>query len=150
MSSARTVEITCPQCNKKQATEVWESVNVTVDPHLKQSFLENRLNVFTCDGCKWSGPVDVSLIYHDMTNRIWVHYVTREDMKSPEFYRSITKDGTMKLDPISAKVVPRYFSHPHFVFSMKEMVLYIIFREFCAEHGVPCVTEKESTTPTGN
>ena len=115
---------------------LWESVNVKLDPNLKDDLLKQRLNVFFCEKCEWSGSVDVSMLYHDMEKGFCVQYVAKEDMKSPEFYRSITKQGTLQLDPISVKIAPEYLKKPHYVFSMKEVILYVAFRDLCEVYGV--------------
>lgn len=65
--------------------------------------------------------------------------VAKEDMKSPDYYRHLSKQGTLIFDPLSTKIMSKsggeYLSRPHHVFSMKEMLRYILFRQFCAEYG---------------
>jgi hypothetical protein len=101
--------------------------------------MKGRLNAFSCAKCGNRGPVDVSLLHHDMEARYCVQYVTINDMKSPEFYQNLTKTGTVIVDPISSHVLNtsggQYLEHPHHVFSMKEMRLYIAFRDLCATWG---------------
>ena len=84
--------------------------------------------------------VDVSMLYHDMEKGFCVQYVAKQDMKSPEFYKSITKHGTLQLDPISVKIAPEYLKKPHYVFSMKEVILYVAFRDLCGIYGVEEIT----------
>jgi len=119
--------------------EIWSTVNVTIHPHLKDEVLQQRLNVFCCGKCGHRGSVDVSLLYHDMGAKYCVQYVAKEDMRSPEFYANIMKNGTVIVDPISAKILGasggQYLEHPHHVFSMKEIILYVAFRDLCAVWG---------------
>lgn len=139
MSLPRHVEITCPQCNTTQEMTLWDSVNATEHPHLKEEILEQRLNAFFCSQCDYHGSVDNSVLYHDMDGKFCVQYVAKEDMKSPKYYRHLSKQGTLIFDPLSTKIMGKsggeYLSRPHHVFSMKEMLLYILFRQFCAEYG---------------
>jgi hypothetical protein len=74
-----------------------------------------------------------------MDLRYCVQYVCKEDMKTPEFYSNLRKDGTAILDPSSAKALGAtgsdFFTRPHHVFSMKEIILYVAFRDLCAAWG---------------
>lgn len=139
MSLERTVEITCPKCSTTQQMQVWSSVNARLDPQLKEEILQQRLNVFFCEQCDFRGAYDESLLYHDMDGKYCVQYVAKEDMKNPKFYQNLTKEGTVIFDPVSTKIIGTtqggHFTHPHHVFSMKEMLLYILFRTFCVEYG---------------
>ena len=99
-----------------------------------------RLNVFQCEQCAHEGFVDESVLYHDMENRYCVQYLSRETAKNPEYYASnLTKRATVVLDPLSQRILEKngetYLNHPHFVFSTREMVAYIAFRELCAHLG---------------
>ena len=139
MSSSRIIDVTCPQCSTAQQMELWSTVNVTLDPHLKEEVMQERLNVFFCAQCDYRGSVDASLLYHDMDARYCIQYVAKEDIKSPEFYANLKKDGTVVLDPISSKALGAtggdHLTRPHHVFSMKEVLLYVAFRDLCATWG---------------
>lgn len=93
------------------------------------------LNVFICEKCDHHAHVDTSFLYHDMQGRYCIQYVAREDMESPKFYANISKQGALAFDlPTSESVAVSgndYFFRPHFVFSVKELPLYITFRELC-------------------
>ena len=134
------IEITCPRCNTTQEVQIWDSVNVTLNPELKAEIMNQRLNVFICGHCDYRGSVDVSLLYHDMQKRYCIQYVAKDDAKSQEFYGNIAKDGTVIFDPISVKAFGvatggDYMTKPHYVFSMKEVTLYIAFRDLCEAWG---------------
>ncbi len=139
MSLFQTIDVTCPKCSTAQQMKLWSTVNVTLDPHLRDEVLEQRLNVFFCTHCDYRGSVDASLLYHDMEGRYCVQYVSKADMKSEAFYANIKKDGTAFIDPISAQALGAsggdHFTRPHYVFSMKEIVLYVAFRDLCAAWG---------------
>ena len=135
------MEVTCPQCAVTQNMELWTSVNVKVDPHLKDEVLEQRLNVFVCgqEGCNYQGSVDISVLYHDMDGKFCVQYVAKADMKSPEYYRHLSKQGAVIVPQMAARMMEKtggdYIVRPHHVYSMKEMLLYILFRQFCEAYG---------------
>lgn len=118
---------------------LWSTINVTLDPHLKDEVMQQRLNVFFCAHCDYRDFVDSSLVYHDMDGGYCIQYVAKDDMKSLDFYSKLKKDGTPVIDPISAKVLGatggNQLTHPHHVFSMNEIILYVAFRDLCAIWG---------------
>lgn len=101
--------------------------------------MQQRLNVFTCPRCSYSRFVDFSLLYHDMEAKYCVQYVAKQDMKEPRFYENIRKDGSVIVDSISANILGatrgQYLGHPHHVFSMEEIILYVAFRDLCLTWG---------------
>ncbi|WP_395746031.1 CpXC domain-containing protein [Prosthecobacter sp.] len=141
MSMLQTVEVTCPECSVTQKMSVWTSVNVKADPHLRDEVLEQRLNVFSCgqQGCDYRCPLDISVLYHDMDGKFCVQYVAKEDMKNPNYYRHLSKQGVVMVPHLAAQMMEKtgghYIRRPHHVFSMKEMLLYILFRQFCEAYG---------------
>ncbi len=138
MSIKRIEEISCPACGQVQRMLVWSTVNA-MDPAAAQLVRDQRVNVFHCEQCGHEDFVDESLLFHDMEQRYCIQYVSRADMGSPGYYANISKRGTVILDPLSQRIVDRkgesYFNHPHFVFSMREMAAYIVFRDLCSEYG---------------
>lgn len=77
MSSRKIVTITCPQCQKEKRFEMWDSINVTFHPDLKEKVLTGQLFRFTCESCGMTGPVDYGFLYHDMTNKIMLHFLAQ-------------------------------------------------------------------------
>ncbi len=74
MSLPITLDITCPQCSHPQQFQAWRSVNVTLDPELRDRVLSGSLNLFHCEECGTQAPVDTGLLYHDMERQfmVWV------------------------------------------------------------------------------
>ncbi len=138
MSLKRIETINCPACGKQQDMFVWSTVNA-IDPKAAQMVREQRVNMFQCTQCAHQAFVDSPVLYHDMENRYCVQYVSRDQMGDPDFYATLSKQGTLILDELSQRLFDSqgetYFNHPHFVFSTREMAAYIVFRELCAAHG---------------
>jgi hypothetical protein len=76
MSLNREERITCPVCGHQQSFVVWHSINVSVDPSLKEPLLHGRLTTFQCGRCSESTHVAYDLLYHDMDHllAIWLKY----------------------------------------------------------------------------
>ena len=79
MSSCNTSQIPCPKCQHRQDFTTWNSVNVDLDPSLRDRLLSGELTRFTCDRCQHSCEVSYALLYHDMTRKLMVYIVTGGD-----------------------------------------------------------------------
>ncbi len=66
MSREIEVDVTCPACLFKAVVPVFTSVNVTMDPDLRDKIFDDELNRFTCPNCGRSMVLPVNLMYHDM------------------------------------------------------------------------------------
>ena len=131
--------ITCPRCGHKQLSELW-SVVTTKDIHAAQQVRDERLNRFDCARCDHRGSVDVSLLYHDLESGYCIQYLCKLDADRADTYRNINKQGGYVIPHGSLAKLERMgetcLAFPHFVFSMREMVAYIRFRDRCAQWGV--------------
>ena len=60
--------------------ELWDTVDVSENPELRQVALEGEINYITCPSCKRKMHTDKSFLYHDRDNRIMLwHY--KESMR---------------------------------------------------------------------
>jgi hypothetical protein len=66
MTIERQVELECPDCQEKQMTTVWSSINVQVNPEAKQELLKGQVNVLFCRTCGNHAIIATALLYHDM------------------------------------------------------------------------------------
>jgi hypothetical protein len=72
LSLSRCEEMTCPVCGHTQTCEVWSSVNIGLDPELKDRVLRREINKFQCEKCNRGFPIAQSLLYHDMPKRLMI------------------------------------------------------------------------------
>jgi hypothetical protein len=82
MSRTEETTLTCPACAHEQAFTMWTSVNVTLDPELKQRLLDRSLIALSCEHSGQTADVQYNLLYHDMQANLMVWYVT--DDQKPE------------------------------------------------------------------
>ena len=78
MSIPTPVNISCPQCGKTQEFTVWRSVNVTVDPEVKEVLLKGKLTTFRCKSCGHEAIVPYDTIYHDMDRQFMIFLFHQE------------------------------------------------------------------------
>lgn len=71
--------VTCPKCGAEKEVAIWESVNTSVDPSLKQMVLERRLTEFVCPSCGYTTPVIYGFLYHQPEDKVMISFVTSDD-----------------------------------------------------------------------
>ena len=75
MSQKKPYNIRCPKCAQEQEIELFESVNVTAEPGLREALMHNQLNSVTCAGCAFTFQVHKPLLYHDPARRFMIYWL---------------------------------------------------------------------------
>lgn len=134
MSLASQRELTCPYCGANQEVTVWESINISLDPELKEQLFAGQINVVRCEECEKQALIASSLLYHDMSQKIAVQYFPHEALQDASFLQRFNEDGTLKTDIYPPEMIEdfQYLVYPHIVFNLNEMLRYIQFREAIA------------------
>jgi len=71
MSTRSKIDVTC-ECGEAFKADVWQSVNVTASPELRDEILNGQMNVVTCPGCGRRFHVEIPFLYHDLEKREWI------------------------------------------------------------------------------
>jgi hypothetical protein len=58
MSIEHPVVLDCPMCQRTKTVVVWESLNADVIPDAREQLLQDKINVFECDGCGQTFPIE--------------------------------------------------------------------------------------------
>jgi hypothetical protein len=87
MSRSATQTVTCPHCGHEQDFMRWDSVNVELNPELRQGILSGALFMFVCGGCGQRVEVAYDMLYHDPVGRrmFWLRtaeLMSREDAQA--------------------------------------------------------------------
>lgn len=72
MTKMESIEVDCPFCGAKGSYEHFASVNVTLDPELKEKVLDESLFTYSCSTCGKTAQVDIDCLYHDMQNGLFI------------------------------------------------------------------------------
>ena len=72
MSKLRKEIITCPLCETKGDFTLWESINVDLDPEMRDIVQSDKLFWWTCPNCGEVFSVPYSTLYHDMKRKFMV------------------------------------------------------------------------------
>ena len=131
MSSQREEEVDCPSCDHTQTVPVWDSVNVTIAPELKQRLFDGEINFFKCESCQYEAFISYPLLYHDMEQQFCVQFYPEEALDDEEFYDEFDINGKKKQDEFLEKFDKsgQYILEAHIVFDLDELLKYVIFRD---------------------
>jgi hypothetical protein len=127
MSRSKTETIECPECGKSQEATIWESVNPSLDPALREELFACKLNVHTCVGCEATVFFNEPLLYHDMDRGFAVQYYPPEFLDVEGFIAQFEPDNPPRMRGVSEEM--GYLAQPHIVFSMDGLLACIIFHE---------------------
>ncbi len=133
MSSHSLLEVECPSCGKKREIVIWQMVDVTREPERREEIFTGKINYFTCDGCDFEGFITAPLVYLDMEKEFCVQYVPVEFFEDTGYLKeSFTPDGGVRTGlPANTAESPELscMQGAHIVFSMAELIRYVLFRE---------------------
>jgi len=132
MTKERMEEIDCPKCGRKQAETVWDTINVTLNPELKEKLFQGEINRFRCKGCGNEAFVSLPLLYHDMDKKYCVQYYPVDWLEYDQILDNFTREGDLNI-PLPVTKTLEYMEKIHVVFEMEELVRYIIFRDKLSE-----------------
>ncbi|WP_400168069.1 CpXC domain-containing protein [Fidelibacter multiformis] len=72
MSSSHEERITCPTCGHQQPFEVWDSLNASKNPELKEKLMHGDLTTMVCEACQAAVFVKFDMIYHDLDEKMMI------------------------------------------------------------------------------
>lgn len=98
MSRSNHYNISCPSCGVQQQVDLYEAINVSTDPQLKDALMQNWLNRVECPDCGATFRVDMPLLYSDPRNNILIHWMP-ESAQMPR--EQILEEFDQTLDQIN-------------------------------------------------
>jgi len=126
MSKTVDLPVTCLKCNSSQDCTVYESINVTVHPELKDDFMTLKLNQFNCKKCDNESFINRPFMYHDMKGEFLIWFTP--EAEPPEEWWESTKTVGRHMGP------DNYFCHPIIVHDIMEAVFMV---GICDKNGSP-------------
>jgi predicted RNA-binding Zn-ribbon protein involved in translation (DUF1610 family) len=84
MSRRVEIRITCPRCRNSQIVTAFTSVNVTLNPHLREKIFDDDLNRYKCPNCGTVSLIEIDLLYHDMSRKFAVWFCPKGDIPAEE------------------------------------------------------------------
>ena len=146
MSEMERMEISCPECKSKSATQVCRSLNPSLDPENKELLFAGKMNLFSCEQCSYEAFIPIDFIYHDPVQRYCVQFYSPRSVGNLDFIDAFTSDGLpawVETLGTMGEEAP-HLLRPHIVFHMSELIRYVEFRDrLAAKHSK--TQEKEAT-----
>jgi hypothetical protein len=107
MSIQQQANVTCPVCRRVSAFTIWQSVNTTENPEMKEAFRDGSVFRFRCPKCGAETPVSFPCLYHEMEQQMMIYLV---DEEAVEKTREIFNKG--KADPKNHHYIYRIVTTP--------------------------------------
>ena len=74
MSQFRKETIECPHCHKEGEFDLWTSVNVDLDPELREKIFSDELFLYHCPHCGEITGIPAGTLYHDMEHKFMLFF----------------------------------------------------------------------------
>jgi hypothetical protein len=97
MSKLIDVQVACQNCNKEFSTQVWQSINITLDPHLKKEIEKDTFNMIVCSGCGSISRSPEPVQYHDMVKGLMICVVPDVSQDELEMVKRDIKESNKGL-----------------------------------------------------
>lgn len=72
MSKMRTIKLTCPECGEEFEFDIYDSVNVSLDPNLREKVIDGSLFAAICPKCNHLEVLVHPFLYHDMERKFMI------------------------------------------------------------------------------
>lgn len=79
MSMPRGMKIICPNCKTEDDFTIWHTINVDVNPEIRDKVKSGKLFEYTCSKCNETFSVEYRFLYHDCTNRFMIWYFPKHE-----------------------------------------------------------------------
>lgn len=104
MSQVRKEIIECPHCHAEGEFDLWTSVNVDLDPELREKIFSEELFMYHCPTCGKITGIPAGTLYHDMSHKfmLFFEFFKPEDfdyspMDMPEGPLGVQEGYTMRI-----------------------------------------------------
>ena len=101
MSSTMETMVTCPNCNKEYPFIIWRSINTALNPEMKSKVKDRSAFLFECPSCGEKNYVDYGTLYHQMEDRIMIHYANTDE-NAKEIEKMINDEDPFGADMIQS------------------------------------------------
>ena len=79
MSRKHKEEAACPDCGAVRRVTVWDSINLSKNPKMKERVLSRSAFRYRCPACGRESLLDYGFLYHDPRARLMIYYVCSDE-----------------------------------------------------------------------
>lgn len=104
MSKMSEMQVKCPKCKKEFIVTIYDCINETLSPKLKEKLIKGELTNTTCE-CGQAFLLDYPILYHKMnlTHSTMINY-TQEDSEEVKIKHKLIK-GLINNNPFSKSII---------------------------------------------
>lgn len=108
--------IVCPMCGEMSRSQIYTSINPTVNKSLRAKALDGSLFAWSCPECSYKARLNYPVLYNDMKNRFMVYMIPRIDRF--QLCDEELEEKYSNLRRISKRIVPSFnaFKEKLFIF----------------------------------
>ena len=108
MTEVNQVPIHCETCQKSFDYTIYQNVNVTETPELKEKLINQTVFQCTCPHCGQKYFIPYILNYQDMDKKILIHFFPKEEEMQKELQQVLIDDQTTNQDFLDSGYAVRY------------------------------------------
>lgn len=113
-------QIQCPRCQNPFVTEVFQIIDVGLQPELKQLLLSGALNVASCSNCGAATQIASPLLFHDPEHELFMVYVPMElNLNQQDRQQLIGKLVQEAMSQLPAEQQRAYMLQPQEILSLQ-------------------------------
>lgn len=128
------IQTSCPNCQQPLITDIFQVVDVKINPRLKELLLAGGLNFAQCQICGFQGQLPVPLVYHDGEKELLLTFSPPDANKTMEEKESalapLLKQVTESLAPEERK---GYLFQPKAMLTMNNLVKNVLLADGITE-----------------
>lgn len=109
-----TKAIVCPMCGELCKSEIYTSVNPTVNKKIRSRVLDGELFAWTCPSCGHHARLTYPILYNDMKNRFMVYLIPKIDRF--QLCDKELEEKYSNLRNINKRIVPSFNSFKEKIF----------------------------------
>jgi len=137
------IQTSCPNCKQPLVAEIFQVVDVKLNPRLKELLLAGGLNFAQCQICGFQGQLPVPLVYHDGDKELLLTFSPPDPAKTMEEKESalapLLKQVTDNLAPEARK---GYLFQPKAMLTMNNLVKNVLLADGITEEMLQAQQEK--------
>lgn len=143
MSMVHKEEIICPKCQAHGEFDIWESMNVDLNPELRDKVFSEDAFFYKCPECGAEIAVPYDFVYHDMTHKFIIMF---------SFFEPEDFDYEPYELPLLSEAMKGYtYRHVNGIYELKEKILILEkglndvaiehMKYACSHYEYPIITE---------
>jgi predicted RNA-binding Zn-ribbon protein involved in translation (DUF1610 family) len=93
MSKHTTTTYQCPNCKKSSNVTIWQSINVDLDPEMRERVLDESAFTFVCPSCGFRQGLAYASLYHDLTLKFMVYWLPAANETKHQDFAELNKSA---------------------------------------------------------